>query len=444
MTVATPKYDGNPFVARRRKSWQFLDLALVCVAFAAVHGIFLRFSHDGLTLQDTAVGCAGSAAAFWLATQLKSNSGEEESAVVLLEQFCFGAGVSLLVHAFITYGLLTRQTPFLVMGSCVASAVLVLTSRRLWPVATPVTPRVLFVGFDGLTKRLVQAMHQPLAGIWGHCEAEPPEGVTVIGVETSFETAVDRFRPTHIVMGIPACEQRIPGEVLLRCRLAGIRVTNSASLYEKLFGRICCERLEAVDLVLSSALRGDSRTMAIQAVYNNVIGLAILLAVSPVLLLIMVAILLTSGKGPALESTQCAGFQYIPFRLQRFRTTRADGSRTTVGRVVRWLRLVNLPQLINVVRGDMALVGPRPVRSEFAGYLSAQMPFYAYRFSVKPGFGGWAQMHQAGKPYADTRREIEYDLYYIKEGSLWLDLEILLDRLLGGAMAGRNAAADRS
>ena len=80
----------------------------------------------------------------------------------------------------------------------------------------------------------------------------------------------------------------------------------------------------------------------------------------------------------------------------------------------------------------MALVGPRPVRSEFARRLTAQMPFYAHRFSVKPGFGGWAQMHLSGRANRDTRREIEYDLYYIKEGSIWLDLEILIERAFGG------------
>jgi lipopolysaccharide/colanic/teichoic acid biosynthesis glycosyltransferase len=244
-------------------------------------------------------------------------------------------------------------------------------------------------------------------------------------------------QPTQIVIGTVACGESVPAGLLLRCKLQGIRITDAAALYEKLFARVCCERLQPGELLLSSALRGDSRTMAIQAVYNNVIGLAILLLLSPLLLAIAAAVALTSGAGPVFESMECAGFQYIPFRLQRFRTTRRDGSRTAVGRALRWLRLVNLPQLFNVVRGDMALVGPRPVRSEFARYLSAQMPFYAYRFSVKPGFGGWAQVHQLGKADPDTRREIEYDLYYIKQGSIWLDLEILLDRLVNHPRAAQ-------
>src|SRR4051794_27568952 len=156
--------------------------------------------------------------------------------------------------------------------------------------------------------------------------------------------------------------------------------------------------------------------MAIQAIYNNLAGLFFLLLLSPVMLLTAVVLALTPGHGSIIESIECAGFQYIPFRLQRFRTTRTDGSVTPVGRLLRRGRLANLPQLINVVRGDMALVGPRPVRTGFAHHLSSVMPFYAHRFSVKPGLTGWAQAHLSDEQAADTRREIEYDLYYVKEG----------------------------
>ena len=99
-----------------------------------------------------------------------------------------------------------------------------------------------------------------------------------------------------------------------------------------------------------------------------------------------------------------------------------------VGRVLSRLHLVNLPQLLNVIRGDMALVGPRPVRSEFARYLTDAMPFYAHRFSVRPGILGWAQLHapRGGGP-AEECRQIEYDLFYVKEGSLWMDAEIMLE-----------------
>ena len=103
-----------------------------------------------------------------------------------------------------------------------------------------------------------------------------------------------------------------------------------------------------------------------------------------------------------------------------------------MGRIIKRLRVANLPQLINIVRGDMALVGPLPVRREFASYLTALMPFYSHRFSVKPGIVGWARMHAPRHSLSDECTQVEYDLYYIKEGSLWLDMEIMVRTLPGG------------
>jgi lipopolysaccharide/colanic/teichoic acid biosynthesis glycosyltransferase len=156
---------------------------------------------------------------------------------------------------------------------------------------------------------------------------------------------------------------------------------------------------------------------------------------APLLIIVSLAVAVFSGPGPVLERIECAGFRYIPFGLLRFRTRPLDGSdaMTRVGRILSRLRLVNLPQLINVVRGEMALVGPHPVRREFAYYLTDLMPFYSHRFSVKPGILGWAQMHvpKTIMPASECLR-IEYDLYYIKEGSPWLDAQILISILLSG------------
>src|SRR6185295_12557018 len=134
---------------------------------------------------------------------------------------------------------------------------------------------------------------------------------------------------------------------------------------------------------------------AIQAIYTNLLGLLLLLALAPVLLLVAIAVALFSGRGPVLESAVCAGFQNIPFGLLRFRTLRRDdsGQPTRVGRLITALRVANLPRLINIVRGDMALLGPAPVRREFARRLTEVLPFYSLRFSVKPGIFGWAELH---------------------------------------------------
>ena len=423
---------------------RLMELVLIAVAFVAVYGAYLRYFNDGLPLDKTLAGCVVSTLAFWLASQLKSapedestaglpNSGQDVPAV-LLEQFCFGSGLSLLAHALFTYSLLARRTPFLVMGGSLLSAIAVTFFREFRNArATPQERRLLLIGFDDLTKRLLPLLNIPVLGTCGPRVAAPPPGVRNLGELVDFQKIAATEQPTDILISVPGWAKLLPSGELLKLRLQGTRITETSSLYERLYSRICCERLQPVHLVLSSALRGDSRTMAIQAIYNNLTGLLLLVLLAPAFLIITLVSALSSGRGPSIECIECAGFQYIPFRLQRFRTTGPDGNTTAFGHVLKRLHLVNLPQLINVVRGDMALVGPRPVRSEFARHLSASMPFYAHRFSVKPGLVGWAQVHLSSGEARDTRREIEYDLYYIIASSLWLDLEILMEQLPWGA-----------
>jgi lipopolysaccharide/colanic/teichoic acid biosynthesis glycosyltransferase len=414
-----------------RAALRFLELFATLLSFGLVYGVYLALFNDALPVRITLVACLISALAFWAATQLKDRTQDDSTpSMIFVEQFCFGAGVSLLAHALLTYGFLVRRTPFLVVGSSLVAASLLTAIRHFGRRHLRKTPRILLLGFDGLTASLLPELGFPVEGICGSSEVPPPPGIPILGEAADLAGVLAQIKPTHILIGAPGWEKTLSPEVLLRCRMAGVRVMEASGLYEKLLLRVCCERLQPVDLMLSSVLRGDSRTMAIQAVYNNLLGLFLLLFLAPMILLISLISALTSGGG-VIESIECAGFQYIPFRLQRFRTTRADGSVTPVGRFLRRFRLVNLPQLINVVRGDMALVGPRPVRTEFAHHLSEVMPFYAHRFSVKPGLTGWAQAHLSDQDVVDTRLEIEYDLYYVKEGSLWLDLEILFDRLVG-------------
>jgi lipopolysaccharide/colanic/teichoic acid biosynthesis glycosyltransferase len=205
-------------------------------------------------------------------------------------------------------------------------------------------------------------------------------------------------------------------------------------LYESQLHRIYCRGSQPVDLLLSPALSPESRTLAIQAIYTNLIGLCLLIVLSPLLLVVGLAVALFSGAGPVFETVECAGFRNIPFLLLRFRTRRAGktGRITPIGRLLSRLHLVNLPQLFNVVRGEMALFGPRPVRRAFVQRLTEIMPFYAMRLSVKPGMIGWAPA-TTDSAFANELTQIEYDLYYVKHNSPQLDVEILMRTLFGGA-----------
>ena len=210
-------------------------------------------------------------------------------------------------------------------------------------------------------------------------------------------------------------------------------VRTTPGLYESQLQRIYCRGSQPVDLLLSPSLSPESRTLAIQAIYTNLIGLVLLIGLSPVLLVVSLAIVLFAGAGPVFETVECSGFRNIPFLLLRFRTRRTGkkGGFTWIGSLISHLHLVNLPQLFNVVRGEMALFGPRPVRRAFAQHLTEIMPFYAMRLSVKPGLTGWAPS-PAGSTFANELTQIEYDLYYVKHNSPQLDVEILMRTLFGG------------
>jgi lipopolysaccharide/colanic/teichoic acid biosynthesis glycosyltransferase len=196
-------------------------------------------------------------------------------------------------------------------------------------------------------------------------------------------------------------------------------------------------------LLLSGDLAANNGMQAFQAVYTNLIGLLLLILLSPLLGLTGLMVAIFSGPGPMLDTTECSGFYNIPFQLLSFRTTRKDGTGglTRVGSLISRLHLVRLPQLVNIVRGEMALFGPRPVRHVFTQRLTGIMPFYSMRLFVKPGLLGWAkvQMPQSARP--NDLAEIEYDLYYVKEGSLALDLEILA-RSFFPAKSSRVASED--
>ena len=169
-------------------------------------------------------------------------------------------------------------------------------------------------------------------------------------------------------------------------------------------------------------------------------------------IIISIAILCES-KGGVFYRQQRVGKNGVPFRLWKFRTMRpetadatasrqvtADDDRVTrIGRVIRKLRIDELPQLFSVLKGDMSLVGPRPERQYFVEQLTRDIPFYAVRHSVKPGVTGWAQVryHYAGS-LSDTTEKLQYDLYYVKNHSLFLDFVILFETV-GVVLTGKGA-----
>jgi lipopolysaccharide/colanic/teichoic acid biosynthesis glycosyltransferase len=207
------------------------------------------------------------------------------------------------------------------------------------------------------------------------------------------------------------------------------RLGKAEDLYELLFKRVCSDRLKPDMVLFGGGLNPSRSSMALQAIYGNLLALMATIVLAPVMLLFAVLVRLSSPGGVC-DVTLAAGWNLTPFTQLRFRCHRlvktTAGERRELTRVGSWLKrlkLDGLPQLLNVLRGEMSLVGPRPIRAEFASALIDAFPYYRLRFTLKPGLFGWSQIHRDSE--GDIVTALEYDLYYAKHISPSLDLSIL-------------------
>lgn len=290
--------------------------------------------------------------------------------------------------------------------------------------------------------------------IASHLEAHPEKGLTPLGflddlnsmsanrlgAISDLRAVVDRLHPKRIVVGMQERRAILPVSELLELRLVGIRIEEAWSTYEMAFERISTHDLRPSQLIFSSNELGPNRSsVRLQWAYSTAIAAVAALATSPVMLLVATLVKLTS-PGPALLRQLRVGKNNRVFTLYKFRSmvrdaevrsgavwaTRNDPRVTPVGRWLRRLRLDELPQLFNVLKGDMSIVGPRPERPEIVAKLEQQIPYYRQRHCIKPGITGWAQIkHKYGDTIEDTIMKLEYDLYYIKNLAPALDAVIM-------------------
>jgi sugar transferase (PEP-CTERM system associated) len=232
----------------------------------------------------------------------------------------------------------------------------------------------------------------------------------------------------------------LPVHQLLQCKLSGIRVTDYVDFYERESGRVDLGAIRPSWFIFSDGFRMGAAVEGIKRSFDILFALLTLILVLPVLLLTAVAIK-CEGYGAILYRQERVGLRGNVFVLLKFRSMTEDAERdgspvwaakrdprvTRVGWFIRKLRIDELPQLYNVLRGDMSFVGPRPERPYFVGRLAQSIPYYHERHSVKPGITGWAQVNY---PYAasleDARNKLSYDLYYLKNRGLFLDIVILI------------------
>ena len=235
--------------------------------------------------------------------------------------------------------------------------------------------------------------------------------------------------------------ERLPVEALLQCRLAGISVREQEALYERITGKIALQALRPSYLIFNEGFAAHPWTDLLKRAVDVTMSSLMILLSWPLMLVTAIAVRMDT-PGPILFRQERIGRDGLPFTLLKFRSMRADAEAATgpvwaveddprvtrAGRFIRRARLDELPQLFNILAGQMSLVGPRPERPVFVEELSKRIPYFRQRHIVKPGLTGWAQInYRYGASFEDAVQKLQYDLFYIKNQSFLFDLSILFN-----------------
>jgi sugar transferase (PEP-CTERM system associated) len=263
----------------------------------------------------------------------------------------------------------------------------------------------------------------------------------IVSTHLTLEETVKHLNVDEIIVAVR--EQRggvVPLRALLDCRLSGVQVTDLARFFERVHGRVPIDSLKASWLIYGRGFRQTWVRVLVKRCFDLLVA-GVLLPIAAPIMIAMALLVFLEGGAPIIYRQERVGYRGQRFTLLKFRSMTKDAEKdgqaawasvndsrvTAVGRFMRRTRIDELPQLINVLKGEMSFVGPRPERPPFVATLTERIPFYAVRHSVKPGLTGWAQVRYTyGGNVEESVKKLEYDLYYVKNHSLLLDVLILI------------------
>jgi sugar transferase (PEP-CTERM system associated) len=348
--------------------------------------------------------------------------------------------------------------PSLVIGPgvFVSSLVLFLLTIILWRVlfnavaaGYRLEERVLIVGTGSAARtvaRQILSQHDyayHIVGFIDDDEAMVGQRIvnpSVVGTPADIARLIETQDITRIIVGLSDRRGKLPIPELLHAKLSGVRVEDATTTYERLTGKILIDGLKPSWLIFSDGFRASRWTRMLKRAVDLTISAVGLVLGAPLMALTALAVRLDS-PGPILYRQERVGEGNRLFTLYKFRSMRQDAESgtpvwakdgdervTRIGRFIRMTRLDELPQLWNVIKGEMSFVGPRPERPFFVEQLSAEIPYYEQRLAVKPGVTGWAQVkYRYGATVEEATEKLRYDLYYIKHMSIFFDLTIVFD-----------------
>ena len=334
------------------------------------------------------------------------------------------------------------------VGACLATshhAFASLNRAGWWSTPT------LVIGDGQLAGHVVDAIQrQPALGFRlvgyigsGSNSFSTEETVPCLGSVEDLRTIVRRYPVERVVVAMEDRRAKFPVETLLDLKTAGVTIQEGTEFYELATGTIPVSSLRPSWLIFGEGFKISRMRSFVRRVASLSIAAIGLICCLPILPLIAIAVKLSS-PGPVFFRQQRVGRGGKPFNVYKFRTMRQDAEArtgpvwarkgdprvTNVGKILRATRLDEIPQLWNVLIGDMGFVGPRPERPEFVSWLSETLPYYNLRHIIRPGVTGWAQTrYQYGATLEETQQKLQYDLFYIKHMSLSLDFLIIFETI---------------
>jgi lipopolysaccharide/colanic/teichoic acid biosynthesis glycosyltransferase len=358
------------------------------------------------------------------------------SRILLLQQLILIIGMTFLLEALIAYLNLNWALP---RATLISGSALAIGALFVWRVLFSLAirnkvglRRVLFLGLSPASAHLALYLIQhpevgfaPIGYLDSGGVTPAPSDVASLGPASALLTVVEEHRPDWIVLARRAEAKVRQADDFAELHFSGVQTEDAARFYEKTLGRVCAAQVRPEALIFSESLQPGRVSLRLQSMFTYVIAILAL----PLLLLLLGAVAIFvrltsrgSGPRPVLLREQRVGHYGELFTMYSFRL-----SDNRASRVLHRVGLHALPQIWNVLRGEMAFVGPQPDRPAFAAQLNRTIPFHAQRTAVRPGMTGWAQISQIRDgSEGDALRRLEYDMYFIKNVSLLLDLFVLL------------------
>jgi sugar transferase (PEP-CTERM system associated) len=458
------KQSFHPYLDRILHKGMLFDLG--CVLLIAATAVAIQAGDWALAVPLAGAQMA-SFALCWVALHSASGFYEPASAGISSHRLLLTLAILLvaLLVAYAIFGLLPNHVgnPEAIQLSTSAGVAALILRRAFMAQTTAASAgrtRILIFGAGPAAEVVGRTLKasDPNAHIVGYMAGPNEKEPTVAARDllaplgTLTETAV-RLGVDEIVVALT--ERRsgsMPLRQLLDCKASGIKVHDLNTHFEKTLGQIRLDYLDASWLIFGDGFNQGAWRTAVKRVFD-IISAAILCVVSLPVMLIAGLLIKLESPGPMLYRQDRVGLNGKAFSIAKFRSMRNDAEKdgkprwaaandsrvTRVGQVIRRLRIDELPQLFNVLRGDMSLVGPRPERPFFVEQLTQEIPFYALRHSVKPGVTGWAQVrYPYGATVEDSQEKLQYDLFYVKNHTLVLDMIVLVETV-GVVLTGKGA-----